>query len=645
MTAPLSEFEDYRARLQTRAGLLFADITQGLHSEARILRYELEGLCLPTGLLGQLWSTTPFRPIEQTIAVLDDLQLTDDTTGAKRIELEDALLDIVFLSTCAVLLHDGMLGAETGYQYLHSLLFPRLHTRIALKLHTLTANWTNLALNQAWEKSIADLKHHYQQTKPPKINQTHVQMLGGRWAPIALAPIAAIVILKDEDTARQMMALFDESLRLFAVGQELLNLNRDLARGVRTDTIHRLARDSGINHDDPTKPLDPNRMVLAAMLLPTLPELARQALRDVASLVQGTTNSGFSKLAQSFDALSQPFTDLLSLLEGKAPQDTAPSICISPMPQRTQALRAASAYLDSDAALREAWEEYRWGFLGTDLLTGRIFTTGLVLEQRLLAGDMSYTQAAAELIAHYESNNFHYFEQPSTLPPDTDTLGLVLRLAALSSTDLSARFCEIIARVLQNSDTSFPVFIFDEPGNHTHLRTLTGQSCAAVHAGFLAGFAQNGGSTSDLLRLAESLLQCTASHASAAFVHYDVPFGLLMMQTCSKALEQRNIAPDILNRLQSTMQQLAIPFWSRVTHSPQDAAQLLLAQVLPQHLQTEAISCILRNQRPDGSWNAEPLFMAPNRGARMTPFSSRTVTTSFCWHALKLANCSSDTNP
>jgi hypothetical protein len=199
--------------------------------------------------------------------------------------------------------------------------------------------------------------------------------------------------------------------------------------------------------------------------------------------------------------------------------------------------------------------------------------------------------------------------------------------------------------VLQYSDTSFPVFIFDEPCNHTHLRTLTGQSCAAVHAGFLAGFAQNGGSTSDLLRLAESLLQCTASHASAAFVHYDVPFGLLMMQTCSKALEQRNIAPDILNRLQITMQQLAIPFWSRVTHSPQDAAQLLLAQVLPHHLQTEAISCILRNQRPDGSWNAEPLFMAPNRGARMTPFSSRTVTTSFCWHALKLANCSSDTNP
>ncbi len=645
MTEPPLKPTAFRARFQARAGLLFAEVTKGLHSEARVLRYELEGLCLPSGQLGQLWSSSAFRPIEQTIAVLDDLQPIGNATGTTRHALEDALLDIVFLSTCAVLLHDGMLGAETGYLYRHSLLFPRLHTQTALRLHALTGNWASYALDHAWEQSVADLKQHYQQAKPSFTKQEQLSLQGGMWAPVAIAALAAIVITKGEDLAQELMPLFDESLRLFAVGQSILNLNRDLARSVSTDVIQRLALDSGINPHDTAKQLDPNRIVLGAMLLPTLPELARQALRDVATLVNRTSDAGFTKLGQSFYALAQPFTELLSLLEGKEPQNNAPSICISPTPQRTQALRAASAYLDSDAALREAWEEYRWGFIGTDLLTGRTFTTGLVLEQRLLAGDMQYRQLAAELIAHYETNDFHYFEQPSTLPPDTDTLGLVLRLAALSGVTLSAGFHAIVARVLENSDSSFPVFIFDAPDNPTHLRTLTGQTCAAVHAGFLAGYAQTGGNTAEIMRLAESLLQCTASHWSAAFVHYDVPFGLVMLQTCYKALQQRDIAPYILSRLQTTIYQLAAPFCNKVKHSPQDAAQLLLANVLPQGLQAEALSCILRSQRPDGSWNAEPLFMAPNRGARMTPFSSRTVTSSFCWHALTVSKINVSTSP
>jgi hypothetical protein len=561
------------------------------------------------------------------MALLDDLDFNENS---QRNDLEDALADLVFLCSTAVLLHDGLLSAETGFHYSHSLLLPRVHARIALKWQTLTHNevWASKMLDQAWTKSIADLQY------PASVNGIR----GGKWAPVTLAALAALVFAKREGALSILTPLLDESCRIFAVSQELHNLNRDLARGVRTDLIQQLARDCGMDPTNLTTPLDPNQIILGAMLLPTLTHLAHRTIQDVATLVARTRDAGFSALGQCFESLAQPFTELLSLLAGSSAQEVAPTICISPTPQTIQALRAANAYLNSDTAAYELREEYRWGFLGAELLTGRTYTTGLVLEQRILAGGKHHHTAAAELIAHYEHNNFHYFEEPNSLPPDSDTLGLMLRLSALTGFPVSPTYQEFIERVLKQSKDGFPVYILDEPDRHTHLRSMTGLRCTAVHAGFLAGLAQTIGSDADVEHLARSLLHSLQTDSVAGFVNYDVPYGLLMLTTCLRALQQRAIHSQLLKSLESTIDTLATRSWGRIKHSPQDAALLMLAQVLPPALHSEALTCILRHQRPDGSWHAESLFMAPNRGARMTPFSSRTITTSFCWHALALSN-------
>jgi hypothetical protein len=47
------------------------------------------------------------------------------------------------------------------------------------------------------------------------------------------------------------------------------------------------------------------------------------------------------------------------------------------------------------------------------------------------------------------------------------------------------------------------------------------------------------------------------------------------------------------------------------------------------------LSLILKRQRYDGSWMGEPLFVTPTRGEAAAWYSSRSVTTAYCWHALK----------
>jgi hypothetical protein len=627
VTDSRSASDHYRTRLQARSGLLYADITNGLHGLARPLRFELESLCLPSSELGQIWSATSWKPIDYAMAILDDV---DCKVSLQRNALEDALADLVFLCSAAVLLQDGLLSAETGFSYSHSLLLPNIHARIAFKWLAFTHNdvWASEMFYQAWTKSITDLQHL----------GSGNDIRGGKWAPVALPTLAALVIAKGKGDVPTLLSLLDESCRIFAVSQELHNLNRDLARGVRTAVIQHLARDCGMDPANLAMPLDPNQIILGAMLLPTLTNLSHQTIQDVARLVTRTRQAGFPALGQCFEMLAQPFTELLSLLAGSKPLETTPTICISPMPQKVQALRAAHAYLDSETAAYELREEYRWGFLGAELLTGRTYTAGLILEQRILAGGKHYHPAAAELIAHYESNNFHYFEEPNSLPPDSDTLGLMLRLSALTGIPVSPAYQRFIQRVIEQSHDGFPVYILDDPGCHNHLRSMTGLRCTAVHAGFLAGLALINGSDADVEHLAHSLLHSLANESVAGWVNYDLPYGLLMLTTCLKALRKRATHSQLLENLESTIHTLATPLWGRSKHSPQDAALLMLAQVLPPTLQSEALNCILRHQRPDGSWHAESLFMAPNRGARMTPFSSRTVTTSFCLHALTLSN-------
>jgi hypothetical protein len=46
------------------------------------------------------------------------------------------------------------------------------------------------------------------------------------------------------------------------------------------------------------------------------------------------------------------------------------------------------------------------------------------------------------------------------------------------------------------------------------------------------------------------------------------------------------------------------------------------------------IGTVLKGQRFDGSWSAEPFAAAPNRGGSVTWYSSTTLTGALCYNAL-----------
>jgi hypothetical protein len=72
--------------------------------------------------------------------------------------------------------------------------------------------------------------------------------------------------------------------------------------------------------------------------------------------------------------------------------------------------------------------------------------------------------------------------------------------------------------------------------------------------------------------------------------------------------------------------------------TPQDAALLVLACLHagePRLLRSRWISVMLKQQRHDGGWAAEPFAATPNRGGSVTWYGTKTLTTALCYDALK----------
>ena len=81
---------------------------------------------------------------------------------------------------------------------------------------------------------------------------------------------------------------------------------------------------------------------------------------------------------------------------------------------------------------------------------------------------------------------------------------------------------------------------------------------------------------------------------------------------------------------------------SRSSLTPQAAALLTLASLSAgcpsparDLFNPRWLTILCKTQRYDGSWADEPLFGTPTRGELATWYSSRSVTTAYCYHALK----------
>jgi len=305
-------------------------------------------------------------------------------------------------------------------------------------------------------------------------------------------------------------------------------------------------------------------------------------------------------------------------------------------------------------SFRESWEVQRRGVFGLSEMTGQAFPMGLIVELLCAHGHV-LTEPINTIFEMLQQSGFRYYPHPH-LPPDTDDLGLLLRLYPYSPQPaLHREMLQAPLRWLQESlrqTGEIPVWL--ETGATTPAQqppvALWGHRCAAVEANLLLGLIAY-----DVLEYREviergiaSLSQRWSSRGLSATAHYVPLYSLwVTLELLAKlppALSLSERGGESRGQLTQTILHLLEREAARSTLSPQAAAFLTLACLTGEASLKDKLQTLLKpawplrlykSQRYDGSWAAEPLYGTPTRGEFSAWYSSRTVTTAFCYHALK----------
>jgi hypothetical protein len=176
---------------------------------------------------------------------------------------------------------------------------------------------------------------------------------------------------------------------------------------------------------------------------------------------------------------------------------------------------------------------------------------------------------------------------------------------------------------------------------------LWGQSCATVEANLLLGLITYDwpGYAGLVEKSALNLFQRWLKKGLGATLHYVPLYSVWVAFELIFELAAKPISIRLQNTLAQAAQTLAEQLageTKRPRLTPQEAAFLTLScfsggwpDSVEPLFKPEWITLLAKSQRYDGSWAGEPLFGTPTRGELATWYSSRSVTTAFCYHALK----------
>jgi len=640
-----------RLAFEARADPVFEAAWAGVHTLAQIFKVELDFLRGPSRSWRDFYADTAWRPLDLPTLLLEDLGLPDSEARERS---EQALFMAAALEAAAVMVSELVQCGESYYGYEHSLLCQGLLVQAQWQLAqagvdtAAVAAWSVAHWNEHGSAMLEQRSRRLQQTTP--YTPQDLALLGRRWAPMKTAAFAAARLAGRPELVIALNPLLDEAAALYQLGRELGSLNRDLSRGLCSYPVSRLAQALG-GQPSAAGPADADRAMLAAVLTPTLRVIAEQALTRSERLLADVRRLGLQQVQRALRPLAQPFEHLLALYAAAArpaPAEAPASFSLSHRPQRQQVIAAASGYLRSDPACHEAWEVYRCGYLNEPELVCRVFALGLLLEHRIAAGDDCGAEVD-ELFALYARNRFHYTDTPSSQPPDADTLGLMLRLAAHAGQPARCRALleEPLGWLLASidGDGDIPVFLTRALDADAAARYVpfVPPRCVAVQAA-----AQLGLLAFDAQRFRPAL-QASGPHTLRWFARvgagalrcYDLPYGIGMVFALADGL-RRTIGGTEIDAAAAAAEHEALTLlaaWrSRGRVCPQDAALLQLACRFPAAaaLRDPAwIERLVRSQRHDGSWDDAPLYVVPSRGNLMNWYSSRMATTALAYHALR----------
>lgn len=607
--------------------------------------------------------------------LLDDW---DCPATAARAEFEQRLLVAMTLAFAAAYCQESILDQgsnfDNRYLFLSQVLLQQADLHLAQLFPGPSPFWTyHQSFWQEYAETMLPSTDRRRLITDLQTLTANPRPLTGKLAYTKLSAVAACLHAKRENLWPQLCPMLDQLNGVFQILQDISTIRRDIGQRQLTYPILRTMQEAGL---DPLQPTSLERLLGALVLTGTMQKIGQECLSQLKacqtisdSLELPSFTAYLVRMVEWVEELSELFS-----FKPKA-QDRPVKVPRSPffrpyVDTLPKVIEMAEGYLLSDLTFRESWEVQRRGVFGVDEMTGKAFPMGLIAELLNRHGhDM--TGPINEIFATLQATGFRYYDHPH-LPPDADDLGLLLRLYPYSAQPDQHR--ELLQTPLHwlktglSESGEIPVWLMDGAANredYPHL-SLWGHNCATVEANVLLGLiAYDGAGYADLIvNSVRSWGQRWLTKGLAATLHY-VPLysvwtGLELIARLKSVIlsevkssqngEDDSISRDLQPQLDLVAQTLTRQLAQETKRSsltPQDAAFLILTHLLVENQKTSRISETLevylsdwvnylgKSQRYDGSWAAESLYGTPTRGELASWYSSRTVTTAFCYHALK----------
>ncbi len=620
----------------------FGDLPPELFRQGLLLQHDLATAYSDSGQFEDIVSRADDYPLlDLHDWLLDDWRLPE---GQARAGLERRLgLGMVF-TFCAVYTHESLLDEATHfderYHLLEQALTQRARHHFAQLFPEPSPFWENYrAFMGEYVQAISEQAGSVEEAR---------QHLGHKLSFAKIPAVAAAMWAGEEDTARltALLSMLDSLNGAVQVRQEIFNIRRDLGRGHYTYPILRVMREAGI---EPGQPVTPERILGAMLLTGAVDAMAEEGLTRLKAGRAAAHGLGLPTFDAYFVRVEDQFRGLRELFSLKGPP-TSPQLGVSFAPARdslSQAIQMAEAYLLSDRTFRESWEVQRRGFFGMSEWVGKAFAPGLIVEV-LCQHRADTAELVGEVFGALAENEFRYYPHHS-VPPDADDLGLALRLFRYSAEKdahrqlLQTPLRWMVANLSESGEIPCWFTRQVETLSSEYTGVLWGNHCATVEANLLLGLMDyDGEAYRDLVeKAAARWLERWLVSGLGGNTLYVAPYALWTVCRLLTTLSVRPIPEAMRAKIGQASEQLFRRLKKEAGNvtTPQEAAFLTLACTFPlaeSLFNPGWIGLMLKNQSYDGSWAGEPLFVTPTRGEVAAWYTSCSVTTAFCYHALKL---------
>ena len=482
--------------------------------------------------------------------------------------------------------------------------------------------------------------------------QTHDKPAPDQWALIALSTTAAALAADKESQLPQLLELTDHLRLAYQTVAELSSLRVDLRDGRMSYPIQQVMKAAGIRE---LKNLSADFLFGVMALTGTLEKICvenHERVEAARALTHELRLPTFAEFCDHTDALLRQIRNQFGLKNQAGGNDEplraffAPAVDVIP-----NVIQKAEGYLLSDLTFHEAWEVQQNTFKAYPLLIAQAFPSSLILEALAQHGH-TIAPMVDTVFKIYQTNDFRYYDVVETTVPDIDTIAFALRLHRYSS---QPGWCkEILQRPLrwvrenQLPSGQIPVWLRrnDSKYQFDPLAVLYGENCATVEANLLIGLIDFDwdGYQDVISACAASWCERWLAMGLGATGHYPPLFSFWTSLELIARLLKHPIHPTLRDDLIQLAARLVERMQIEGAHpdlTPQNASFLLLACLrLPEFSlpfdPPRWLTTLIKHQQWDGKWQGEPIYVTPSgRGLGTAWYTSHTITTAFCYHALK----------